>query len=525
LIPEHTASDFGVEISTTLNEYSLNEAAGLFNFELIPVAVDSTALIAVGSGTGTYKNGVMKFGGSVGTDDWRGLALGVANICGQPVMTSKGYQGFYAWANKTITDLPPQFNEVLISFILDVTHLAGLGTATVYMNGIAVRVHQFVASKAAGCPQFVKGERRATVELAVAAGQTSLSLAIGFEGGYRNVDPSLGVFAISQFAVSARVAGRAPWRAGPADFAAPGFDGWFFSGASVAMTTCDEGSVMLGGHNMISAGIIQKTFTAIPTHAGLILLIEPVFVNSWAGEKLQILIDGLLHYERQFGLADAPEGDIVMCNDIKTFSDPVTILLQGHTDPEVTIAIQTQLDQQASNESFGIAGVVVIPLTAEEDATNGLGLGSWQAGPAQFGHGLDGLDGFAGDGVSPLTCEPGKNTVLNVKGVYGLIARAYKEFTGLPQHYALQFMAVLHPTTDQLANGKARARVEIMLDSAVIYEKVRRVFSFIKIAIALPPACRPHIRCIRGIRGTRSILYIRGTLYIRGIRALSRYCR
>lgn len=473
LIEDHVSPALEATFRTTLNENSFNEAVGLYNYEVVPLPASPRILQASGAGEGEWRSGATAFGGDIGTDGWLGIELSVADACGRSALVSKGYNGFGAWANKTFTRVP-QSKEVELSFTLDVTHMSGLGTVTVFVDGKAIHRHQYVAPGTTSCVDFVQGKRRAYVKAAFVATQPSFTISVGFSGGFRNYDSSLGVFAISEFALRADAIGRAPWQPGPSNFTR-GLDGWFFSAATAATTTCDDGVVMLGGHGVVSQGFARKTFTQLPPHDALIIRIELVFVHTWDNEVMQLLADGVQVYQRRYRHRSTIAEQLVQCDGVNSMTDPVLLTLDGHTADEVTITVKTTLNSHAFDESFGIKSVVVTPINDPPIEPNGVGSSPWRLGPARFGRGFDPLDGFAGAGLSIITCDPAKNSILGVEGQHGLLADVQKEFTDLPEHFAVSVSAVVHPTTNQLASSDARARVEVRLDNVVVFYAIVRI--------------------------------------------------
>jgi hypothetical protein len=147
-------------------------------------------------------------------------------------------------------------------------------------------------------------------------------------------------------------------------FVGGSLDGWSSSvGVDVLATmTCGGLGEILGGYNILGAGAwLEKAFDLSESpHLTATVSLTFVKIDSWDGERAMVLVDGNEVWADSFGWEDTGTQHCGRQEDNWHEVDhEVGPLLVSHFADTLTLRVTTTLDQQAGDESFGIANVAV----------------------------------------------------------------------------------------------------------------------------------------------------------------------
>ena len=148
------------------------------------------------------------------------------------------------------------------------------------------------------------------------------------------------------------------------NFVSGSLDGWSSSvGVDVLATmTCGGLGEILGGYNILGAGAwLEKAFDLSESpHLTATVSLTFVKIDSWDGERAMVLVDGNEVWADSFGWEDTGTQHCGRQEDNWHEVDhEVGPLLVSHFADTLTLRVTTTLDQQAGDESFGIANVAV----------------------------------------------------------------------------------------------------------------------------------------------------------------------
>jgi len=157
------------------------------------------------------------------------------------------------------------------------------------------------------------------------------------------------------------------------------------------LTTCNGVSI-LGGYNQVGAGIaIQKSWSKLPASTtGLIFSINIFVVGSWDNELAKISVidrDEIVVWSQRFQMTGAPL--FSRCTGLgedNQWHQIVTV--EGHVNrptrwgSSLTMRMATTLNEAASNEAFGLAGVYVKAVAHSVNPPNPGGTTHWKIGGA-----------------------------------------------------------------------------------------------------------------------------------------------
>lgn len=135
-----------------------------------------------------------------------------------------------------------------------------------------------------------------------------------------------------------------------------GDEGWTYNGGSASTTDCSSHTI-LGGYNQFNNGNAEKTYSNLANHTGLNIGFEYWFVDSWASEEEAFFrVDGTEAWSSTYtpisfiGVSNC--GGVAGNEYYYTGSASVP-----HTDETSALAFTSNLDEAASDESFGIDNI------------------------------------------------------------------------------------------------------------------------------------------------------------------------
>lgn len=223
---------------------------------------------------------------------------------------------------------------------------------------------------------------------------------------------------------------------------ASGAGGW--SGSSVGISKCTDAAwdTVLGGFGILGrGGLVQKRFTDLPEHKGLVLNLDYLFVNSWQpAEVALVYADGKLVWEGQRSL----RSDVTTCTS-RTQVRRLSVLLPDHTSSSVLVRISSTLRAPPNQRSFAVDNVAIVPVATNEPSFSA-GAPSEPAGTSYSASFLeDAFDGWSGYGLQGLSCAQDTETFgLATTGMKGGALEVSKILTGLPAHRAIRVTFTYH---------------------------------------------------------------------------------
>ena len=116
---------------------------------------------------------------------------------------------------------------------------------------------------------------------------------------------------------------------------------------------------MLGGYGIFGSGTyVQKTFdlSGAPAYSEVRVQLNFVKIDTWDGESAYLRLNGEVVWSRSF----VGSGDSEQCGGgSKEQVVSVDAVLHGTSAPSVTVRVDTDLDEGATNEAWGIQDVRV----------------------------------------------------------------------------------------------------------------------------------------------------------------------
>ena len=144
-------------------------------------------------------------------------------------------------------------------------------------------------------------------------------------------------------------------------------DYWSFADGSPARTSeCGSFGSILGGYDIIAGGgnYLQKTFDLkAMEHDQLAISFDFIKIDSWDDEAAQLFVDDVEVWSRIYGGGSL--GGIAECgsdNGGWVEIDDFIELMVSHTSASATLRFQTGLNSGATDESFGVDNVKMIPV-------------------------------------------------------------------------------------------------------------------------------------------------------------------
>ena len=137
--------------------------------------------------------------------------------------------------------------------------------------------------------------------------------------------------------------------------------GWS-SNIGTWITNC-AGNTIFGGYDSWGGGgYASKTYTGLPTpHYQVTIGIQLFFLDSWDDEYCYVKVDDTTVYQESFNTFNSPveycgrSGEFYK-DQIKT----VTSTPAAHTDSNLVLMITTNINEAASEESFGFNNIQII---------------------------------------------------------------------------------------------------------------------------------------------------------------------
>ena len=144
-------------------------------------------------------------------------------------------------------------------------------------------------------------------------------------------------------------------------------DYWSFADGSPARTSeCGSFGSILGGYDIIAGGgnYLQKTFDLkAMEHDQLAISFDFIKIDSWDDEAAQLFVDDVEVWSRIYGGGSL--GGVAECgsdNGGWVEIDDSIELMVSHTSASATLRFQTGLNSGATDESFGVDNVKMIPV-------------------------------------------------------------------------------------------------------------------------------------------------------------------
>lgn len=137
-------------------------------------------------------------------------------------------------------------------------------------------------------------------------------------------------------------------------------NGWTNGARAVAGNSCfNTYGAHLGGYGNFGNGVVtQKTYDLLGiTHTNVRVDLDYIVIDSWDNERARVSIDGALVYDQPYTFMGANLcggsgwGEIGRRDVIQT---------RAHTANAMTLSITSTIDQDASDESFGVDDVVIM---------------------------------------------------------------------------------------------------------------------------------------------------------------------
>jgi hypothetical protein len=146
--------------------------------------------------------------------------------------------------------------------------------------------------------------------------------------------------------------------------------GWSSNVGSDLVTTMCRELYMIGGFGVLGAGAWLERrfdFTDSP-HMAATVSLTFIKIDAWDEEKAMVLVDGLQVWARSFGYDESHQSGMHRCGNADPgdedehwweISHSVGPLHVVHYQDVLTLRVTTTLDEGPTEESFGIADVVV----------------------------------------------------------------------------------------------------------------------------------------------------------------------
>jgi hypothetical protein len=277
-----------------------------------------------------------------------------------------------------------------------------------------------------------------------------------------DAEANTGAAAIADLTLTPLTNGRAAYRSeGEASDFTAWSDSW--GGTSRARTTCNTLGTILGGA-LGTGAYLEKVYTDLPQHSALRIELKFVFLRTWDYEHGIIYVDGEEEWRQRYWHRDGAADED--CGQLTHYTD-VEIILLDHTSETVTLRVTTNLDQEASDEGWGIVDVIITPF----DNSLGGGTGPFAAGLVDFTKEADRRPWSGAKGASAGACpSEGANGYLQTTSLVAPQGRRASttfvsaQYTDLPSHNALRILA-----TVAFMHAKGSQEARLVVDTATIW--------------------------------------------------------
>jgi hypothetical protein len=134
-----------------------------------------------------------------------------------------------------------------------------------------------------------------------------------------------------------------------------GYAGWSGTTTTQACGT----ATILGGYGALAGGTVSKTFSQSGiTHSKVLVRLDYYAIDSWDGEMAYVEVGGWRCWERWPNMG---QGGNNICGNSSGHRDAVYLAecAVPHTASTITVVVGSSLNQDPTDESFGIDDVEI----------------------------------------------------------------------------------------------------------------------------------------------------------------------